>query len=78
MHHSGTSQRRCSEWLVRGLFALLATMGVALSVAALPAVALAASSPTEVQTEPAEVIPGGAKLKGELNPNGAPTTYYFK
>jgi hypothetical protein len=53
-------------------------MGVALSVAALPAVALAASSPTEVQTEPAEVIPGGAKLKGELNPNGAPTTYYFK
>ena len=44
----------------------------------LPAAALAASPPpSEVQTEPAEAIPGGAKLKGELNPNGAPTTYYF-
>ncbi len=34
--------------------------------------------PTEVVTEPAEVIPGGAKLKGGLNPGGLPTTYYFE
>ena len=44
----------------------------------LPASAQASSSPSEVQTEPAEVIPGGAKLKGELNPGGLPTTYYFE
>jgi hypothetical protein len=43
----------------------------------LPAAAQASSSPLEVQTEPAEAIPGGAKLKGKLNPGGAPTTYYF-
>jgi IPT/TIG domain len=36
------------------------------------------SSPSEVQTEPAEVIPGGARLRGELNPGGLPTTYYFE
>ena len=60
---------------MRGALALLATIGVALSVAALPA--LAASSPSEVQTEPAQPIPGGAKLKGQLNPGGLPTTYYF-
>ena len=56
---------------------MLATIGVVLSVAILPAAALAASPPSEVQTEPAEAIPGGAKLKGELNPGGLPTTYYF-
>jgi hypothetical protein len=36
------------------------------------------SSPSEVQTEPAEVTPTGVKLTGKLNPNGAPTTYYFE
>jgi hypothetical protein len=61
-----------------GLLALLATIGAALTLAVLPAAALAASPPSEVQTEPAEVIPGGAKLKGELNPGGLPTTYYFE
>ena len=44
----------------------------------LPAPAQASSSPSEVQTEPAEAIPGGAKLRGELNPSGLPTTYYFE
>ncbi len=44
---------------------------------ALPAATLAASPPTEVQTEPAEVTPTGFKLRGKLNPSGAPTTYYF-
>jgi hypothetical protein len=56
-----------------GLFALLAMIGVALTVAVLPAAALAASPPGEVQTEPAEPTPSGFKL----NPNGAPTTYHF-
>ena len=44
----------------------------------LPASAQASPSPPEVQTEPAEAIPGGAKLKGKLNPGGLPTTYYFE
>ena len=44
----------------------------------LPTSALASSSPPEVHTEPAEPIPGGAKLKGKLNPGGLPTTYYFE
>lgn len=43
----------------------------------LPAAAQASSSPPEVQTEPAQPIPGGAKLKGNVNPGGLPTTYYF-
>ncbi len=77
MRHSATAQRRSGGWPVRGLLTLLTTIGVALAVAVLPAAALAASPPSEVQTEPAEVIPGGAKLKGELNPGGLPTTYYF-
>ena len=62
---------------MRGLLALLATIGTALAVAVLPVAALAASQPSEVQTEPAEAIPGGAKLKGQLNPGGLPTSYYF-
>jgi hypothetical protein len=44
---------------------------------ALPAFAQASSSQPEVQTEPAQPIPGGAKLKGNVNPGGLPTTYYF-
>jgi hypothetical protein len=77
MQHSQLIQRRCGGRPVRGLLAGLATIGAALSLAVLPAAALAASSPTEVQTEPAEATPTGFKLQGKLNPNGAPTTYYF-
>jgi hypothetical protein len=33
--------------------------------------------PSEVITEPAEVTPTGFKLKGKLNPDSLPTTYYF-
>jgi hypothetical protein len=44
----------------------------------LPASAQASSSPPEAQTEPAEAIPGGARLKGKVNPGGLPTTYYFE
>lgn len=63
--------------LMCGFLALLATIGATLCVAILPAAALASSPPSEVHTEPAEVIPGGAKLKGKLNPGGLPTTYHF-
>ncbi len=77
MRHSVMTQRRSGGWPIRGLLALLATIGVALSVAVLPAAAQASSSPSEVQTEPAQPIPGGAKLQGKLNPGGLPTTYYF-
>ncbi|MGD0451986.1 MAG: hypothetical protein ABSB69_00175 [Solirubrobacteraceae bacterium] len=78
MRHSQLIERSCGGWPVRGLLSVLvATIGVALTVAVLPAAALAASSPSEVQTEPAEVTPTGFKLQGKLNPNGAPTTYYF-
>jgi hypothetical protein len=44
----------------------------------LPAAAQASSSPPEVQTEPAEPLPGGAKLEGKVSPGGLPTTYYFE
>jgi hypothetical protein len=33
--------------------------------------------PNEVVTEPVEATPSGFKLKGKLNPDGLPTTYYF-
>ena len=59
MRHSATIQRRSGGWLIHGLVAVLATIGVALSVAVLPAAALAASPPSEVQTEPAEQTAGG-------------------
>ena len=59
-----------------GLLALLATIGVALSVAALPAAALAVS-PAKVQIEPAEQTPTGFELKAKVNPEGSATTYYF-
>jgi hypothetical protein len=76
IEHSGSSQRRCDGWPVRGLLALLATIGVALSVAILPTAALAASPP-EVQIEPAEQTPTGFRLKAKVNPEGSATTYYF-
>jgi hypothetical protein len=37
----------------------------------------AKAEPGEVQTGPAEATPTGYELKGKLNPNGLPTTYYF-
>jgi hypothetical protein len=62
----------------RGPISLAGLVLVGCLALGLPAFAQASSSPTEVQTEPAEAIPGGAKLKGELNPGGLPTTYYFE
>ncbi len=60
----------------RGPISLAGLVLVGCLALGLPAFAQASSS--EVQTEPAEAIPGGAKLKGELNPGGLPTTYYFE
>lgn len=37
----------------------------------------APSLPGEVQTEPARRTRDGFRLRGELNPEGSPTTYYF-
>lgn len=48
-----------------------------LALGALPAAALAASAPPEVQIEPAEQTPVGFKLKAKVNPEGSATTYYF-
>jgi hypothetical protein len=76
MKKSATTQRRSGGWLIRGLLALLATIGAAVSVAVLPAAALAAS-PAKVQIEPAEQTPTGFKLKAKVNPEGSATTYYF-
>jgi hypothetical protein len=67
-------ERHVKAWAV-GVAAFLAMSCLAWG---LPASAQASSSPSEVQTEPAEVIPGGAKLRGELNSGGLPTTYYFE
>ena len=61
---------------MHGGLALLATISFALSVAVLPAAALAAS-PAKVQIEPAEQTPAGFKLKAKVNPEGSATSYYF-
>jgi hypothetical protein len=56
------------------VFAAMCSFGWGLPVSA----QASSSPPSEVQTEPAEPIPGGAKLKGKLNPGGLPTSYYFE
>jgi hypothetical protein len=38
----------------------------------------AGAPPSEVVTGPAEPTPSGYKLKGRLNPDGLPTTYYYE
>jgi hypothetical protein len=76
MRHSGMTQRRSGGSPVRGLLALLATIGAALSIVVLPAAALAVS-PAKVQIEPAERTSTGFKLKAKVNPEGSATTYYF-
>ena len=77
VQHSQLIERRPSEWLLRGVLALLATIGVALSVALLPAAALAASSPSVIQTSYSNVTSDSVKLEAQINPGGSPTTYYF-
>jgi hypothetical protein len=71
-------KRQFRGWMVR--FAAFAAISCSVLAGGLAfsSSALASSAPSEVQTEPAEVIPGGAKLKGKVNPGGLPTTYYFE
>ena len=69
--------QRSSGMLSGSRVLALAAMALALTFLVFSSSALASSSPPEVQTEPAEAIPGGAKLKGKLNPGGLPSTYYF-
>jgi hypothetical protein len=38
----------------------------------------AGEPPSEVRTEPAEATAGGVLLRGELNPGGPPTTFYYE
>ena len=38
----------------------------------------AKGAPGEVVTEPAEATPNGFRLKGKLNPDGLPTTYFYE
>ncbi len=64
--------------LARGSAVLVALVGVIAWSLASVAPAQASSGPTEVQTEPAEATANGVLLKGELNPGGLPTTYYFE
>jgi hypothetical protein len=65
--------------LARSL-ALLAALGGVIAGWSLTSVtpAQASSGPSEVRTEPAEATANGFLLKGELNPDGLPTTYYFE
>jgi hypothetical protein len=57
-------------------------LALAVSVSALGAAVAGArlttaGPPREVQTGAARRTPNGFKLSGKLNPDGAPTTYYF-
>ncbi len=72
MRHSATTQRRCGGWPVRGLLALLTTIGVALAVAVLPAAALAASPPTIESTVAYNVTQTDATLEAKINPESLP------
>jgi phosphodiesterase/alkaline phosphatase D-like protein len=57
---------------------LTVTVVVAITFAALSAVALAASSPAVTTRSASNVKQQSAVLNGTINPNGAPTSYYFQ
>jgi hypothetical protein len=65
-----TTQRRSGGRLVRGLLVLLATIGVALAVAVLPATALAASQPSIEWTSAWNLTPTDATVGAGINPQG--------
>jgi hypothetical protein len=76
-HESGRDVGRWAASLAA--FVVMSCFALGLSESAMASAQdYGSSSPSEVQTEPAEVTPTGVKLKGKLNPNGAPTSYYFK
>jgi hypothetical protein len=67
IRESATTQRRSGGRLVRGLLALLATIGVALAVAVLPTAALAVSSPS-IETESVSYVThNDATLEATIN-----------
>ena len=68
--------RKAAARLV-GFVAVLSCLTLGFSGLA-AASARASSAPGEVVTEPAEATASGVKLRGRLNPNGLPTTYYFE
>jgi hypothetical protein len=78
MGQSATTQRRSGGWLTRGLLALLATTGAALSVAVLPAAALAASSPAIEWTNAWNLTPTDATLGAGINPQGLSDGAYYQ
>jgi hypothetical protein len=67
---SATTQQRSGGRLVRGLLVLLATIGVALAVAVLPATALAASRPSIEWTSAWNLAPTDATVGAGINPEG--------
>jgi hypothetical protein len=73
--HSVGSRQRCRAWPARGLTGVLATIGAALSVAALPAGALAAASPTIEGLSASHVTQNNATLEAQIKPDGLETTY---
>jgi len=75
MRLSATAQRRSGGWLIRGF---LATIGVALSVAVLPAAALAASQPTIEWTNAWNLAPTDATLGAGINPEGLADGAYYQ
>ncbi len=78
MRHSATIQRRSGGWLIRGFIVLLATIGVALSIAVLPAVALASSSPSIEWTNAWNLTLTDATLGAGIDPAGLPPGAYYQ
>ncbi|MGA9285090.1 MAG: hypothetical protein WBV85_06565 [Solirubrobacteraceae bacterium] len=78
MRHSATIQRRSGGWLIRGYIVLLATIGVALSIAVLPAVGLASSSPSIEWINAWNLTPTDATLGAGIGPAGLPPGVYYQ
>ncbi|MFZ2114319.1 MAG: hypothetical protein WAU77_11410 [Solirubrobacteraceae bacterium] len=78
MGHSARPQQRSGGWLLRGLLALFVTVGVALSIAALPVAALASSSPSIEWTSAWNLTPNGATLGAGIDPAGLPRGAYYQ
>jgi hypothetical protein len=78
MGHSARTQQRSGGWLIRSFIALLVTIGVALSIAVLPAAALASSSPLIEWTNAWNLTPTDATLGAGIDPAGLPRGAYYQ
>jgi hypothetical protein len=76
MRQSATTQRRSHGWLIRGLFALLAT--ISCLAWGLPASAQASSPPSVFGESVSHITEHNATLEASINPNGLKTTYQFR